>query len=184
MPPRDAAATRARILTAATSEFAARGLAGGRVERIARDAATNVRMIYAYFGGKTELFDATLAATLGGLAQTLPPRGEDLPGWAGDLFDHHLADPSALRLSLWAHLERPDAAREPAAVYRAKTTEVVAASRADAVDLLVLVYAMAQAWFVSPDGLLSADGSDPDDPDRIGAHRARVVDAVRRLVAG
>ena len=40
-----AAATRRRILEAATAEFAAKGLAGARVDEIAARAGANKRMI-------------------------------------------------------------------------------------------------------------------------------------------
>jgi len=59
---RDAEATRARILAAATSEFARLGLGGARVDKIAGQARANKRMIYHYFGGKEELFRAVLEA--------------------------------------------------------------------------------------------------------------------------
>ena len=49
-------ATRARILAAAIAEFAAHGLAGARVDDIAARAHANKRMLYAYFGGKEELW--------------------------------------------------------------------------------------------------------------------------------
>ncbi|MEN0074135.1 MAG: TetR/AcrR family transcriptional regulator [Paracraurococcus sp.] len=55
-----AAATRRRILEAATAEFAAKGLAGARVDEIAARAGANKRMIYAYFGNKEELWLAVL----------------------------------------------------------------------------------------------------------------------------
>ena len=58
--PRDAAATRARILEAATVEFAAKGLFGARVDEIAERSGSNKRMIYHYFGSKDELFTAVL----------------------------------------------------------------------------------------------------------------------------
>jgi AcrR family transcriptional regulator len=51
-----ATATRQRILDAATTEFAAHGLAGARVDEIAARANANKRMLYAYFGGKEELW--------------------------------------------------------------------------------------------------------------------------------
>ena len=57
---RDANATRARILAAAKSEFARLGLAGARVDEIAKQACANKRMIYHYFGGKEALFRAVL----------------------------------------------------------------------------------------------------------------------------
>lgn len=58
--PRDADATRARILAAARKEFAALGLGGARVDAIAERAQANKRMIYHYFGGKEDLFRAVL----------------------------------------------------------------------------------------------------------------------------
>ena len=44
--------TRARILAAAMSEFAHHGLGGARVDRIARRAGANKRMLYYYSGSK------------------------------------------------------------------------------------------------------------------------------------
>jgi TetR/AcrR family transcriptional regulator len=55
-------ATRRRILDAATDEFAAKGLAGARVNEIARRARINKRMLYHYFGGKEALWLAVLEA--------------------------------------------------------------------------------------------------------------------------
>jgi AcrR family transcriptional regulator len=60
---RDPARTRAVILSAATQEFAARGLTGARVDAIAKRARVNKRMIYHYFGGKDGLYLAVLEAT-------------------------------------------------------------------------------------------------------------------------
>ena len=48
--------TRDSILNAAVEEFASQGLAGGRVDRIARASGFNKRMIYHYFGNKESLF--------------------------------------------------------------------------------------------------------------------------------
>ena len=58
---RDAQATRRRIVAAATVEFAEHGIAGARVDRIARAAATNKAQLYSYFGNKDALFDAIFA---------------------------------------------------------------------------------------------------------------------------
>jgi AcrR family transcriptional regulator len=62
-PSRDPERTRARILSAATDEFARFGLGGARVDRIAAAADTNKRMLYYYFGNKEGLFLAVLEAT-------------------------------------------------------------------------------------------------------------------------
>src|SRR5262244_1754226 len=53
---RDPKRTRERILAAALKEFSAKGLAGARVDRIARRARINKRMLYHYFGNKDGLF--------------------------------------------------------------------------------------------------------------------------------
>ena len=59
---RDPQRTRATILAAATAEFAAHGLSGARVDRIAERAGTNKRMLYYYFGDKEGLWLAVLEA--------------------------------------------------------------------------------------------------------------------------
>jgi TetR/AcrR family transcriptional regulator len=68
---RDPDRTREAILVAAQDEFAAKGLAGGRVNIIARKAGANKRMIYHYFGSKEGLYLAALERVYEGL------RGEE-----------------------------------------------------------------------------------------------------------
>lgn len=57
---RDALTSRERILRAAIREFSEQGYRGGRVERIAKSAGMNLRMLYHYFGDKEELYIASL----------------------------------------------------------------------------------------------------------------------------
>ena len=57
---RDPERTKRNILAAAVAEFTAKGLAGARVDAIARRARANKRMIYAYFGNKEALWLAAL----------------------------------------------------------------------------------------------------------------------------
>ena len=59
---RDPERTKARILAAATAEFARYGLGGARVDRIAERAGANKRMLYYYFRDKDNLFLAALEA--------------------------------------------------------------------------------------------------------------------------
>jgi AcrR family transcriptional regulator len=179
MGQRDAEATRARILTAAVTEFAAHGFSGGRVDRIAREAECNVRMIYAYFGNKSGLFDAALSAAIMRMAEEVPPTPSDLPAWVGELFDFHQSRPEVLRICLWAQLERPDAASEPLETYLAKVESVreQASASLGAVDLLVIIYAIAQAWQLAPIGLLAVDArADP------ATRRAAAVESVTRIL--
>ena len=62
---RDPEGTRRRIMAAATEEFAKGGLAGARVDQIARRAETNERMLYYYYGSKEGLFLAVLEKRAG-----------------------------------------------------------------------------------------------------------------------
>jgi AcrR family transcriptional regulator len=64
---RDPKLTSARILAAAKSEFARKGLAGARVDAIATRAKINKRMIYHYFKSKEDLYLAVLEEAYGDL---------------------------------------------------------------------------------------------------------------------
>ncbi|MEV7189254.1 TetR family transcriptional regulator [Kitasatospora sp. NPDC093102] len=104
----DSTATKERILAAAATEFAAHGVAGARVDRIAAQAQANKRAIYDYFGDKNRLFAAVLERLMADLAQAVPPGDEDLSTYAERLFDYHRAHPEALRLLMWEALELGD----------------------------------------------------------------------------
>ncbi|MEV0381075.1 TetR family transcriptional regulator [Nonomuraea sp. NPDC050643] len=182
---RDAEATRARLLQAATEEFAAHGIAGARVDRIGVRAKANKALIYTYFGNKEQLFDAVMDTHVTRVLDEVPFTPGDLPGYAGRLFDFLLANPHQLRLATWHRLERPSTGHEPDglrtsmrqkthAIARAQTGgQVPAAFTAE--DLLVFTLALASAWM--PTSPMAAGGQD------VERHRAAVVEAVRRLVA-
>src|SRR3569833_3576363 len=53
---RDPEGMRLRILEAAKKEFAAHGIGGARVDRIAAEAGANKRMLYFFVGFKEEYF--------------------------------------------------------------------------------------------------------------------------------
>jgi AcrR family transcriptional regulator len=84
MKDRISASTRARLLEAATDEFAAQGLRGARIQGILRRARINERMIYHHFGSKDGLYRAVLAEQWSGVQRAwggvleqsaaLPPR--------------------------------------------------------------------------------------------------------------
>jgi AcrR family transcriptional regulator len=59
--------SREQLLRAATNEFVTHGFAGARVSRIVKNAGSNPRMIYHYFGSKSQLYVAVLEEALGGL---------------------------------------------------------------------------------------------------------------------
>ncbi|MFF3658797.1 TetR family transcriptional regulator [Streptomyces olivochromogenes] len=186
--PRDSAATKARLLDAASAEFAAHGLAGARVDRIAEAANANKQRIYAYFGSKEQLFDAVIDRVLAVGAEAVPFDAEDLPGFAGQVFDNLVAHPDLMRLLYWKLLERPGATDQEAATYTAKTAGVAAAQEQGRVepelgpeDLVAFVLALTQAWFSLTGGMSPTSGSDPWSTQRLARHRDAVVDAVRRI---
>jgi len=84
---------------------------------------------------------------------------------------------------MWARLERPSALTEPENVYAAKVEGIrkFAPAAMTPVDVLIFIYAIAQAWQLSPTGLIALEGSE-DDPRRIVAHRRAIVEAVRGML--
>ncbi len=105
MAIRDAEATKARIFEAATEEFAAHGIAGARVDRIAQKAQANKQLIYAYFGDKRKLFYKVLDKTLVEVAAMVSTDITDLDRWVDEHIDYHQKHPELLRLLMWEALE-------------------------------------------------------------------------------
>lgn len=66
--------TAERILAAAMTEFAAHGLSGARVDRIAQAAKVNKAMLYYHFHSKEQLYLAVLRNFFEGVAQQLRQR--------------------------------------------------------------------------------------------------------------
>lgn len=56
---REELSSRERILAAALELFAEKGFAAVRIDELAASAGTNKQLIYYYFGGKSELYDAS-----------------------------------------------------------------------------------------------------------------------------
>ncbi|MET7779863.1 MULTISPECIES: TetR/AcrR family transcriptional regulator [Streptomyces] len=186
--PRDSSATKARLLDAAFTEFATYGIAGARVDRIAEAAGANKRLIYAYFGNKEQLFDEVLRRAMTAGAESVPFDVEDLPGYAGAIFDHLVARPDLMRLRLWKLLERPSATGLEPDAFRRKATEVADAQQRgelaqgmEPADLLTMVLAAAQAWFWAAEDVGPAEVIQSWSPQRLALHRSAVVEAARRM---
>jgi AcrR family transcriptional regulator len=102
---RNADRTRREILEVATSEFADRGYAGARVDEIADRTRTTKRMIYYYFGGKRQLYEAVLEQAYADIRreeQKIEVEHLDpvtaIRRVAELTFDHHEAHPEFIRL--------------------------------------------------------------------------------------
>ena len=186
--PGDAEATKRRLLAAATSEFAAYGLAGARVDRIADAAGSNKAQIYHYFGSKDALFDAVFRQLVVDTISAVPMDARDLPGYAGRLFDAYERNPELRRIATWRRLERgaPHPQLEPllennrvdlAAIARAQR-EGHLPDRFAAVELLTIVLTVAAMWMSQTPELTSV-------LQRLSRSRRRtvVVDAVKAVLA-
>ena len=182
-------ATRRRILEAATEEFAERGIAGARVERIAAASRANKAQLYAYFGNKEELFSAVLQDQLRGIVDTVPIDGEDLPGYAVRLYDDYLAHPLLVKLAVWTRLERAPYGTlgpEIGGLDDPKFEAIAAAQARGLVDptlppahLFSLVIALSMTW--SP--VSTTIAASPEDDAAEHEERRRLIRlAVERLV--
>lgn len=183
---RDAAATRERILAAATAEFAEHGLAGARVDRIAAAAASNKAQLYAYVGGKDALFDTIFDAHVAANVDGVPLTTDDLPGYAVRLHDAYLADPVLVRLVTWARLERTPAGdlfghwpghdvAKLAAIARAQAAGVLVED-VELVDLWSMLIALAGTWAQASITWTAT----PDEPSADHERRRRALAATVR----
>jgi AcrR family transcriptional regulator len=180
---RDPADTKERILRAAAAEFAERGIAGARVDRIVEAAGTGKGLIYNYFGSKEKLFDAVHNALTDETMGNVPFDPANLGEYAAALYDHNQDNPAAVRLTYWFRLERGDAqlpesavashARKVAAVKEAQAAGVVNAD-IPAEELLDSLLAIALGGLPEP--------AKPTPAAR-RARRQAIVRVVERIAA-
>ncbi|WP_131742353.1 TetR/AcrR family transcriptional regulator [Actinomadura roseirufa] len=187
----DAEATRRRILSSATAEFAAHGLAGARIERIATEARANKQAIYLYFGGKRGLFGAVLRTKMDEVCRAgVDP--DDVSVTVGELFDWYQENPELIRLLLWEALEVDDVENEPErrAEYRANVAALRAGGFADDLPEPCATAAV-QDWLFTIVGLVAWNFAVPqlcrlvldeeDDAAALARRRATVMSTARLL---
>ncbi|MGK5556802.1 TetR family transcriptional regulator [Actinomadura kijaniata] len=193
----DAEATRRRIFQAAADEFAAHGLAGARIERIAAAARANKQAIYLYFGNKEKLFGAVVGAKVDEVCETGALDPNDVAETVGQLFDWYQEHPELIRLLLWEALENgPGPVQgepERRDAYRGHIRGWLEAGyAADAPDDRARVRA-AQDWMFTLLGLIAWNFAVPqlcrlvldedDEKAALARRRAAVVETVRALAA-
>jgi len=187
-PIRNAEATKKRILEAGLAEFSAHGIAGGRVDRIARAARCNKNLIYIYFQDKQTLFTTVLLKHLRRIHDERPFTPDDLPGYAAAVFDWALANPDLMRLLAWSALEeKAEGKAERLAGFEAKFAALSEMQKAGHVGtvfppdfLLIAVMSLATAWSVASP---FAPSLGPKASERQAALRSSVVEAVRLLAS-
>lgn len=155
---RDAEATKRRLIAAGQAEFAAYGLNGARVDRIADAAQCNKAQIYHYFKNKAGLFEAVWSELVEYISVNLYRDVRDLPEVAARLADIYAERPEYPRLITWQRMERGD---EPpnelgvnevrarcAAIAEAQAQGIVS-TRFEATVLQTLMIHLAMMWEAS-----------------------------------
>ena len=113
----------ADILAVATREFADKGLAGARIDVIAKAMRTSKRMIYYYFGSKEGLYVAVLEEAYRRMRaiesdlhlDDLPPE-DALRRLVGFTVDYQLANPDFIRLVMTENIHRGEYLRRSKAI--------------------------------------------------------------------
>ncbi|MFE6487905.1 TetR/AcrR family transcriptional regulator, partial [Streptomyces sp. NPDC057757] len=87
MRTRDPEAKKKQLFEAALAEFAAFGLAGARVDRLAERAGISPGLVYSFYKGKAELYDALFEDIVELTVSSVPIDADHLPEYAGALHD-------------------------------------------------------------------------------------------------
>ncbi|MFD5320753.1 TetR family transcriptional regulator [Streptomyces sp. NPDC127098] len=186
--------TKSRIMAAALAEFAEHGVAGARVDRIARNARANKESIYRYYGLKEELLEQVLSEYLRHNGDTVTPEANALDEYVAGLFRHYRHDPRYLRLCLWEGMEgigmRSDTAIEERRAHFADKLDAVRASQeAGTVDpeldprhLMIVLLGMVNYWFAVPQIVRLLFDGEPDAAV-LAEHERFVAECARRIIA-
>ena len=180
-------ATLRRILDAATEEFALRGIAGARMERITSAARTNKAQLYSYFGSKEGLFDAVITDRIDHAVSAVPFDVDDLPAFAVAQYEENLRHPNLVRLITWTRLERrPTGLWFDTPRHEPKLTAIAQAQEQGRVragapeDILIMIMGMAGAW--SPAS--SVYTASQSEPEALHERRREILrESVARLIA-
>lgn len=186
---RNAEATRERILEAAMAEFSTYGIAGARVDRIAKTAGCNKNMIYIYFDNKETLFSTILQKHLTRVYEELPFTPDNLPGYAARVFNFAMTNPDLIRLMTWSSLEqKTESPAERGTIHDQKVAALIQAQSAGQVNktlspgfLLTAIMALATAWTASNPFGPSLDPDSTKNPDEL---KNSIAEAVRLITQG
>ncbi|MGK8503597.1 TetR family transcriptional regulator [Nocardia asiatica] len=172
------------LFDAALAEFAEFGLAGARIDRLAKRAGVSAGLVYSFYKGKDELFDAVFDTIVDTTVATVPLDADRLPEYAAQLYDAGLAYPEVMRFLMWYHLLRGEAAQRASVAesMRAKVEAIEQAQRRGTVTLaqpathiLALVLTVANMWQQPAEDIARL----VPQPER----RKLVLDAVATLIS-
>ncbi|AMT73319.1 TetR family transcriptional regulator [Mycobacteroides immunogenum] len=185
---RNTAELRDEILAAARAEFAQYGLAGARIDRIAKEANASKERLYAHFGDKESLFNQVVLADAGEMFGAIELLPDDVAGFVGQIFDMVRERPDHIRMVDWARLERvrlnlPDGdsvhfVEKMRGALREAQARGLVDERWDPADLLTMLFGLGLSWVQSPD-----PSADTTNKKVIARRRADAVEAARRIIA-
>jgi AcrR family transcriptional regulator len=184
-------ATRERILAAAKTEFAERGLAGARINSIATEANASKERLYAYFPSKEALFAAvTERLVVDVTAETVVARG-DMAAYVGLLFDNLARNPENARLHDWLNFggaDQPESGPQ-LQTFKRKIDDIREGQEAGRIDstwdpahLLIMLIEIAKSMAHPQDSLRPLLKGNRQANSR-ASRRAAAVEAARRLIA-
>jgi AcrR family transcriptional regulator len=183
-------ATRERILAVAKQEFARYGLAGARISRISTEARASKERLYAYFPSKEDLFAAVVGQLLTDVSADTMLSGDDVPGYAGRLFDNYQQNPDNARLGDWLDLETgegPAGAGAQARILQPKIDEIRRGQRDgyidpawDPVELFILIFKITKSMAMPNPVLRRLRQVNGQSGSAAG--RQAAIEAVRRLI--
>jgi AcrR family transcriptional regulator len=186
---RDADRTRRALLDAARAEFAAKGLAGARVNEIADRAGVNKQLISYYFGGKQALYDALVEEWL---TQERELRSPDID--LGELVCRYLAvcraQPDLQRLFVRENLDAdltgigPEPDSEDLVEMAERKARGEIADELDPAYLLLVLQAAVSASVIFPADVKRHLGLEPDSDEFFRHADAQLRLIVRRLAQG
>lgn len=192
--------SRAAILQAAVREFSREGVAGARIDAIARAARVNKALLYYYFKDKEALYSAVLDHVFGGLTiavntafgLSVSPR-EKVLAYAGAHFDYVASHPQYPRI---VQGEMMSAGRNGSSqLHRivqqyfqpltSQLTKVLTEGMTsgdfrsvDPMQVVPSIIAVIVFYFINAPAMRSMTGVDPLEPKRVAARRAAVLDFI------
>ena len=192
--------SRGSILQAAVREFSREGVAGARIDAIARAARVNKALLYYYFKDKEALYGAVLdevfrgltVAVLEVLGRDLSPR-EKILAYAGAHFDYIASHPlyprvvqgEMMRAGRGGATQLERIVKQYFRPLFGKLAEVLregqAAGEFRAVEPLQFIPSMISMiifYFNSAPVMRMLTGADPMAPERVAARRTAVLDFI------
>lgn len=197
--------TRSTVLSVAIQEFARKGLAGARVDEIARAARVNQQALYYYFGSKDDLFAAALEQGYRGILESntrladlvadMPPR-EAIKCLVEKFFDRLVERQEIVALIQdenrygGTHLKNPELARSSTLPLLRALDRILESgaetgafsSRFTAEELYVNILSLCMFYFTDVHTLSALLGKRLMDAKEIRARRAQVVVFVLRAL--